>query len=116
MSKVTLKPFKKLLKRRDMLDRARANKGKFAKDVEGPEGLFRIDVQDAEAYGNRVVWSVDKILSDGPDLSGSQLMGVYKTRGDAHEAALKFAHGTMPETPAPPRVDRRGLVAHSRKL
>lgn len=90
-------------------------KGKFRKDVEGPEGLFRVDVQDAEAYGNRVVWSVEKISSYGPDLYGSQLMGVYKTRGDAVEAAYQFA-GVSEYVPTPliPFVDRRGLVAHSR--
>ncbi len=90
------------------------SKGKFAKDVMGPEGrLFRIDVQDGE--GNKCVWSVDEILGDG-NLQGSTLMGVYKTRGDAHEAALQFA-GVSDWKPEPfnPFVDRRGLVAHSRR-
>ena len=95
-------------------------KGKFAKDVEGPKGLFRIDVQDGE--GNKCVWSVDYILSDGPDIHGSRLVGVYKTRGDAHAAALKFANGiaapfSLWTLSAPTELpDRRGLVAHSRAL
>jgi hypothetical protein len=88
-------------------------KGKFAKEVSGPEGLFRVDVQDAE--GNKCVWSVEKIFGDD-NMQGSTLKGVYKTRGDAVEAAHQFAAlSDYKPTPLIPRVDRRGLVAHSRK-
>ena len=96
-------------------------KGKFAKDVEGPEGLFRVDLQDDNK------WSVDYILSDDPNLQGSRLVGVYRTRVEAVESArlhangihggdgsLKFGDGLGISTKPEPVPDRRGLVAHTR--
>ena len=99
------------------------SKDKFAKDVYGLEGLFRVDLQDDNK------WSVNYILSDDPNLQGSRLVGVYGTRGEALESAklhadgihggdgsLKFADGLGMSIKPDPVPDRRGLVAHTRAM
>ncbi len=75
--------------------------------VEGPDGTFRVELQGDD------LWSVNQILVDdrpnGP--IGSNVICSHPTA----ERALLCAHkrAGLPTRPLP---DRRGLVAHSRKL
>lgn len=91
----------------------------FGKTLEGPVGTYRVELQQDVGMGP-CKWSVEHILVDdrpnGP--VGSNIVAVYPTK----EEALGYARlasglrGNLLDTPALPLPDRRGLVAHSRKL
>ncbi len=81
-------------------------RGKF----EGKDGVFAIEYQDDDS------WSAEHLLVG--DITGSQYLldeagnMSWDTRIEAVTVAQRHA-GLIPPIPPP---DRRGLVAHSRKL
>ncbi len=91
------------------------------KEVIGPRGTYEIDFQDDGQ------WSVEKIFGGGIPrgqmavLTGSTVIGMLPTARKAM-ARARSAAGLPPfeytgSRPASrPIPDRRGLVAHSRKL
>lgn len=77
--------------------------------VEGPEGAFRIEFQDDER------WSVEQILSDKPLIKGSTFVrdSAGRMGWGTRDEAIQVARGHAGLIPPP---DRRGLVAHTRRL
>ena len=86
-------------------------------DVVGPEGKFRVELQEDHGVGP-MIWSIEHIFCDDSATGGaigSQFVGQFATQEEAIFNAKKLAGWTAPVAP-PPLPDRRGLVAHSRAL
>ena len=84
---------------------------KFQKTVRGPNGTFQIDIQNDSS------WSVEHVLvDDRPDGPiGTNIIGSHQTGREAMMHARNAA-GLPHFEPALPKIDRRGLVEHSRNL
>ena len=83
----------------------------FRGKYEGKDGVFAIEYQDDDS------WSAEHLVASG-NITGSQYLldearnFSWDTRIEALTVAKRHA-GIIPPIPPP---DRRGLVAHSRKL
>ena len=86
------------------------------KNITGPNGTFRVDKADYMGIPGGL-WSVEEVI-EGPTIDSTHV-GAFQTVIEAIECAHRVAGlGEIRTKPAPPipKVDRRGLVAHSRKL
>ena len=88
---------------------------KISKKICGPNGTFRVYKQDKILPLPANLWTVEEVL-DGPSLNSAHV-GVFGTVAEAVDAAHRIAGLTaFKPQPVIPKVDRRGLVEHSRKL